>query len=61
MQFKDECKPGFSYRTLKTVSGVIRVTLSIVVNSFILTLSSVLSVSVLERFDCTPLGMHYST
>ena len=22
MQFKDECKPGFSYQTRKTVSGV---------------------------------------
>ena len=26
MQFKDECKSGFSYWTLKTVSGVIKVT-----------------------------------
>ena len=28
MQFEDECKPGFSYSTLKTVSGVIKVTSS---------------------------------
>ena len=26
MQFKDECEPGVSYSTLKSVSGVIKVT-----------------------------------
>ena len=26
MQFKDECEPGVSYLTLKSVSGVIKVT-----------------------------------
>ena len=28
MQFKDKCKPGCSYRTLKTVSAVIKATSS---------------------------------
>ena len=29
MQFKDECEPGFSYWTVKTASGVLKVTSSL--------------------------------
>ena len=55
MQVNDECEPGFSYWTLKIVSGVIKVThrrdLFYVNTSDTDTLLVVPLVSVLERFN----------